>query len=147
MDCDVRTHFNLHTEGYTVDRWSNAPTGSCGSSRAPAKPTFRWLCQQNDVPELLLTDAYFRFDRSKWAASLRSGVKGVYAWVLGCPGQIPSSESGWLRADFDQQRGCFVDRLSRDCLAQDGSVRVWLRRRPRLDARGKTRMSGYMLWR
>ena len=60
---DVRTHYNLNTGGYTVDRWGKVARGKCrGQSVRPGAP--RWLCDDDQTQELLLQRAYSGYDRT-----------------------------------------------------------------------------------
>ena len=132
---DIRTHFHLHTGGYTSE---HATTGERG-----------WKLDHNNLQELYLRDAYFEFDPTGHRQYLESfsydpvakkdmGYRVVHAHVLGQPADLeiarnyPKEE--WRDAGYSVGRAkgmpaCFVDRKTGNCLPNDRSVDVWLKNR------------------
>lgn len=148
---DVRTHYNLNTGGYTVDRWGKVARGKCrGQSVRPGAP--RWLCDDDQTQELLLQRAYSGFDRTghrKYLESfkvcgvdasgnpIRAGVRNVHAHVYGIPSDaaIDVNDGTWRRARYSADPPCFVDMETGQCLPNDGSIDVFLASAPNTQAR------------
>jgi hypothetical protein len=100
-----------------------------------AKPT--WVCQDDKVLAITLKNAYFRFEKSTFEAVTRTMHRGpegfkikrdVYAWVLGCPDERePDLDDGsWQPIGFRYGLPCFFDKVSGECLPNDGSIDVHL---------------------
>ena len=144
--CDVRSHYNLATGGYTVDRWTDHSSGRCRTP--PAKPgKARWLCDQDDLESLHLKGAYASYSRSGVNAYLKSfdvvgmtpegspirmGTRNVHAHVLGCPSDEPVDprDGSWRPARYSADPPCFVDVATKQCLPNDRSIDVYLSSAP-----------------
>lgn len=151
---EVRTHYNLSTGGYTVDRWTDRSSGRCRQSaaRAPKAGKPRWLCDDDSVPSLLLIGAYASYSRSGVNAYLKSfdvvgvkpdgtpirmGTRNVHAHVLGTPSDaaVNVNDGAWRPARYSATPPCFVDMASGACLPNDRSVDVYLASAPNTSGR------------
>lgn len=138
----MRTHYNLNTGGYTIDKWLTVAKGKCrGQSKVPGKP--RWLCDDDSVQQVMLRAAYSGYDRSghrkylesfkvcgvdAQGAPVRAGVRNVHAHVYGIPSgdSVDLSDGSWRPARYSASPACFVDVETRQCLPNDGSIDVFL---------------------
>lgn len=146
---EVRTHYNLATGGYTVDQWTDKPSGRCRQSHArPPKPGRpRWLCDDDTVPAILLLGAYASYSRGGLKAytasfstvgsrpdgsEIRMGTRNVHAHILGSPSDLPVDllDGTWRPARYSAQPPCFVDAITKTCLPNDRSIDVFLASEP-----------------
>ena len=146
---DVRTHYNLSTGGYTVDKWTDRPSGRCrqsaGRSAVSGKP--RWLCDDDAIPSILLLGAYASYSRSGVNAYLKSfevvgtkpdgtpirmGTRNVHAHVLGRPSDahVDVQDGSWRPARYSADPPCFVDIATGHCLPNDRTIDVFLSSAP-----------------
>jgi hypothetical protein len=151
---EVRTHYNLGTGGYTVDRWTDRPSGRCrqSSTRPPKAGKPRWLCDDDTVPALLLVGAYASYSRGEHArylqsfevvgtkpdgTPLRMGTRNVHAHVYGTPSDahVDVRDGSWRPARYSANPPCFVDVATSRCLPNDRTVDVFLASAPNADGR------------
>ncbi len=138
---DIRTHFHLHTGGYTSE---HATTGERG-----------WKLDHSNVETLYLRDAYFEFDPTEHRKYLESfsfdpktgkdmGYRVVHAYVLGKPDDVENAArlSGWRPARYSDGRqfpACFIDAVTGDCLPNDRSIDVLLESVPNTEKKVRYR--------
>lgn len=149
LEGEVRTHYNLGTGGYTVDRWATRPSGRCRQSASAQvrEGAARWLCDDDKVPSVLLLGAYASYSRSgvkTYLASfevvgvkpdgtpLRMGTRNVHAHVLGTMSDKPVDvrDGRWRPARYSADPPCFVDVATSECLPNDRSIDVFLSSAP-----------------
>lgn len=131
---DERAHYNLHTGGYSVDRWRSG---------------VGWRLAET-VPTLYLRGAYCRFQRGAWLryiATMRApggpnggrgmGVRNVHAHVYGEPsaGPIDPADGTWRRARYCPNPPCFADTETGLPLPNDRTLDVYLDSVPNVDGR------------
>lgn len=130
---EVRTHFNLHTGGYTIDQ------------RVPGKG---WRKRDDRTLAVLLLGASFEYQPSghrRYSEGPEAGRRNVHAWVYGTESHEPVDLSaGWRPCRYSKNPPCFVDIETRQCLPNDRSIDVYLSSRSNIDPdTGKPRKSMY----
>lgn len=130
---EVRTHFNLHTGGYTIDQ------------RVPGTG---WRKRDDKTLAVLLLGASFEYQPSghrRYSEGPEAGRRNVHAWVYGTESHEPVDLSaGWRPCRYSKNPPCFVDIETRQCLPNDRSIDVYLSSRSNIDPdTGKPRKSMY----
>lgn len=111
---EVRTHFNLHTGGYTID----------------TKQDKGWRMRDATTKALVLRGAVFKFapaGHREYAEGSTAGRRNVHAWVYGTESYEPVNLSqGWRPCRYSKDPPCFVDIATGQCLPNDRSIDVYL---------------------
>ena len=119
---EVRTHFNLHTGGYTIDTKQE-------SHRKGRKVT-SWKMRDATTKALVVRGAVFKFapaGHREFLEGPKEGRRNVHAWVYGTESYEPVNLSqGWRPCRYSKDPPCFVDMATGQCLPNDRSIDVYL---------------------